>query len=315
MKIFINEHEDRPRAGWRLLLQFIIMVVIMAVVGFGFYFVLPTSLPLMSAAPMFFAVIGSVWIAAKYFDNRPLADYGITFNRLWGNEFLLGVAIAALAQLVIFGIEWYAGWITITGYGWNVETETSFWIGFPAFLLAMLLVGFHEELFSRGYQILNLTEGLSYPSIGQRGALTIAVLLTSSLFGFLHYYNPNASALSTFNIILAGVVLAVPFILTGRLALSAGLHFSWNFVMAGIFGFPVSGQAIETSVLTIQQGGTDLITGGAFGPEAGLIGLLGMAIMLGGCCVYIKMAGHELTVNEIFSKEYQPSVKSDEQSL
>jgi len=315
MQIFINQQEDRPRAGWRVLLQFIIMVVIMAVVGLVFYLVLPTSLPLMSAGPMFFAVIGSVWIAAKYFDKRPLADYGINFNRLWSSEFLLGAAIAALAQMVIFGIEWSAGWISITGYGWNAETEVAFWIGFPAFFLAMLLVGFHEELFSRGYQILNLTEGFSYPGIGQGAALTIAVLLTSSLFGFLHYYNPNASALSTFNIILAGVVLAIPFILTGRLALSAGLHFSWNFVMAGILGFPVSGQTIETSVLQIQQNGSELITGGAFGPEAGLIGLLGMAIMLGGACVYIKMAGYELTVDEIFTNKYQPPAKSDEQRL
>jgi membrane protease YdiL (CAAX protease family) len=259
-------------------------------------------------------VIISVWIAARYFDKRPFTEYGININKLWLKEYLIGVFIAVVAQGTIFLIEWSAGWITITNFGWNVDTETPFGLGITIFFLTMLMVGFHEELFSRGYQTLNLTEGLRYPKIGARGAVIIAVLLTSSLFGLMHLGNPNASAISTFNIIIAGIVLATPFILTGRLALSAGLHFSWNFVMTGILGFPVSGMEVETTVLHIQQGGTKLWTGGAFGPEAGLVGLIGMAIIVGGSCVYVKVAEYELAIAELFKKKYEPAIKSDEQS-
>lgn len=313
MKVFINEKEQRLRAGWRLLFQFLLMFFILGLTGFAFSNLLPDSLLLSSVIPTFIGVVTSVWIAAQYFDKRAITDYGLNFNKRWATEFLVGAGIAAAAIGTVFLIEWWACWIRITGYGWNVPVETSFGIGFTSFFLSMLLVGFHEELFSRGYQILNLTEGFRF--IGQRGAIFIAVLLTSSLFGFLHFFNPNASLLSTFNITLAGVVLAIPYLLTGSLALSTGLHFSWNFVMAGVLGFPVSGKEIEFSVLHITQGGAELITGGAFGPEAGLLGLLGMAIMAGGSCVYLKMAGYELTVAELFTKEYQPTVKSHEQTI
>lgn len=314
MKIFINEEEQRLRAGWRLLFQLLIMVLFIGLGGLGFSYFMPGSLILSSVIPTFIGVVISVWIAARYFDKRALTDYGIEFDKIWAKEFLIGAGIAAAAQCIIFVIEWWTGWLTITDYGWNVPLESSFGLGIVGFFIAMLMVGFHEELFSRGYQILNITEGLQMPSIGQKGAIVIAVLLTSSLFGLLHFYNPNASAISTFNIILAGIVLAIPYILTGSLALSAGLHFSWNFVMAGVFGFPVSGKEIEFSVLHIKQGGTELWTGGAFGPEAGLLGLLGMAIIVGGSCVYIKMAGYELTVAEIFTNEDQPAVKIPEQT-
>lgn len=315
MDIFINEKEQRLRAGWRLLFQFLLMVVIIGAGFFGFSYLMPGSSIFSSVLPMFFGVIISVWVAARYFDKRPLTDYGIDFNKTWRREFLIGTGIAAAAQGTIFLIEWWAGWITVVNYGWNIPLESSFGLGISGFFVAMLMVGFHEELFSRGYQILNITEGLRYPSLGRRGALIIAVLMTSSFFGIMHASNPNASLISTFNIILAGVVLAVPYFLTGRLALSVGLHFSWNFVMAGVLGFPVSGKTIEITVLDIQQGGPELWTGGAFGPEAGLVGLLGMAIIVGGSCVYIKRAEGELTVAELFEKNEQLAMKSDEQAL
>jgi len=103
-------------------------------------------------------------------------------------------------------------------------------------------------------------------------------------------------------------------VMTGSLGLSVGLHFSWNFVMAGILGFPVSGKNIEFSILQIEQSGADFFTGGAFGPEAGILGLLGMAIMLGGSLVYIKQSRRELHIDPLFIKDYQQNTKSDEQT-
>jgi membrane protease YdiL (CAAX protease family) len=314
MNIFINDNEQRLRAGWRLLIQLIIMFLLVGFGMMGLQFLVSNSLIIASVFPQFIGIIASIWIAARLLDRRSFFDYGLNFNRRWQKDFLTGTAIAAFAVGTIFLIEWWAGWITIIEYGWNVDAETPFGLGLSSFFLAMLMVGFYEELFSRGYQILNLTEGLRYPNIGEHGAIIIAILLTSALFGFMHFFNANASAISTFNIILAGIVLATPYILTGSLALSVGLHFSWNFVMAGVLGFPVSGKEIETTILHIQQGGTDLWTGGSFGPEAGILGLLGMAIMLGGSCVYIKWAGYELSTAELFQKEYRPALKSDGQT-
>lgn len=314
MDIFINNNEQRLRAGWRLLAQFLLMFVLISLGVFVSQFMVSDSF-MATIMSQFTGITLSVWIAARWLDKRSFFDYGLTLDRRWRNEFLIGTGIAAFAMGTIFLLEWSAGWITITGFGWNSEAESSFVVSILSFFLGMLMVGFHEELVFRGYQVLNITEGVRYPSLGHRGALIAAVLVTSSIFGIMHVFNPNASLISTFNIILAGVILAVPYILTGSLSLSVGLHFSWNFMMAGVWGFPVSGMEIEYSIIHIKQGGTELWTGGAFGPEAGLMGLLGMAIMLGGSCVYIRWAEGELAVAELFKKDEQSSMKSGEQTL
>jgi len=61
---------------------------------------------------------------------------------------------------------------------------------------------------------------------------------------------------------------------TGRLSTAIGLHVTWNLCQGAVFGFPVSGDKEGASLLGIQQGGPTLMTGGAFGPEAGLMGVL-----------------------------------------
>ncbi len=314
MDIFINEDEQRLKAGWRLLIQFILMFLF---VGLGIMSVqqmFENPLMVYTTVPQFLGIILSIWIASKLLDKRSFFYYGIHINKQWGKDFLGGCFIAAASIGTVFLIQWSLGWITIIEFGWEAELETPFWTGITSFFAAMLMVGFHEELLSRGYQLLNITEGLTYPAVGLNGALVTAIILTSSLFGFMHFFNPNASFISTFNIILAGIVLAVPYVLTGSLGISVGLHFSWNFVMAGVLGFPVSGRNIEFSVLQIQQSGSVFLTGGAFGPEAGILGLLGMAIMLGGSLVYIKQSRHELYIAQLFKKGSQPNMKSPEQS-
>ncbi len=63
------------------------------------------------------------------------------------------------------------------------------------------------------------------------------------------------------------------FIRTEKLWLPIGLHFSWNFFQGFVFGFPVSGYVIvgffETTI-----SGSELWTGGSYGPEGGLIGII-----------------------------------------
>ena len=67
--------------------------------------------------------------------------------------------------------------------------------------------------------------------------------------------------------------------MTGSIAIPIGIHVSWNFFQGHVFGFPVSGgKDFFTTVVAIEQGGPELWTDGAFGPEAGLIGLFGFVL-------------------------------------
>ena len=109
------------------------------------------------------------------------------------------------------------------------------------------------------------------PRSNSKTAVLISYLLISVFFGFLHGNNPNATLVSSINVSLIGLFLGLAFILTGELAIPIGLHIAWNFTQGYVFGFPVSGSETHISLIGIHQTGPILWTGGAFGPEGGLI--------------------------------------------
>jgi hypothetical protein len=138
---------------------------------------------------------------------------------------------------------------------------------------------------ARGYLLRNLAESLNFEKIGSQASVWIALILTSILFGWLHSANPNATAASTFMLVFAGLLLGLGYILTGELAIPIGFHITWNFFQGNIFGFPVSGTTPQASFIQINQSGPSAWTGGAFGPEAGLLGLF--AYILGAVLIVI----------------------------
>jgi ethanolamine transporter EutH len=108
------------------------------------------------------------------------------------------------------------------------------------------------------------------------------VFLSSAVFGILHWSNPNAAWNSVVGIFLAGIFLAFAYTRTRKLWLPIGLHIGWNFFEGVVFGFPVSGLDIFQLVHHTVTG-PELWTGGAFGPEAGLI--IFPALLLGSLLV------------------------------
>jgi hypothetical protein len=113
------------------------------------------------------------------------------------------------------------------------------------------------------------------------------VIGSSVIFAALHLGNPGANWMGFIGIFCAGMLLAFAAVRTGRLWLSIGIHIGWNFFEGVVFGFPTSGVAIY-SLLRIHVTGPVLWTGGAFGPEAGLIILPALVIGAGLVYLYTK---------------------------
>lgn len=305
--IFINHSENRLRAFWRLIIQGgiflgiiiigsipigILAGVLLAALGGNFRdpqaILAATGHPLLhagSALLSLLAIFISYWVAARWLDRRPFRDFGFHLTRRWWADFGFGLLLGAVLMAIIFAVELATGWITITGFWHSFREDASFLASILAYVVVYFCVGIYEEMFSRGYQLRNLAEGLNFKVIGPRGALLIAYLFSSSIFGLLHLGNPNATAVSTLNLVVAGLFLGLGYVLTGELAVPIGLHMTWNFFQGNVFGFPVSGTSTAASLIAIQQRGPDLWTGGAFGPEAGLIGLA--AILLGSLLIIL----------------------------
>ncbi len=282
-----NPQEGRFRAAWRLVLQYALWVFT-AVLLYRFLGDPLTSL-LSRTAPDLQAVSGqivrfslrlvaalvSTWIAARYVDRRLFRDLGMNLDAHWWYDLAFGLVLGAVLMTLVFTIEYSLGWISIRErFAVAPPGGVPFVVALTGPIVAFIVVGISEEILSRGYQLRNMAEGFN---IGRRhsvGALALAWLLSSAIFGLFHASNPNATRISTANLMMAGLFLGLGLVLTGRLGLPIGLHISWNFFQGNVFGFPVSGNDYTAATFfAIRQGGPDLWTGGAFGPEAGLIGI------------------------------------------
>ena len=245
---------------------------------------LPPALRLLSGVAGLLVAVLTVWLAGRFLDERPFADFGFHLGAGWWLDLLFGMVLGALLVTVVFFIELGLGWVRVTGAFEIYDTGASFAVSMLIPIVYFVCVGIHEETLSRGYQLKNSAEGLNYPSLGPRGAVLLAWVLTSVFFGVLHADNPNATPISTLNIVLAGLMLGLGYVLSGELAIPIGLHITWNFFQGTIYGFPVSGVGpFGASLLETEQGGPELWTGGLFGPEGGLlipvVMLLGMSLI------------------------------------
>jgi len=181
---------------------------------------------------------------------------------------LAGITIAGLMMGLIFTLEWALGWLHIDGFAWQMQSTQVVLQGLLSVSFLFFLVGWQEELLFRGYQLQNIADGLN---------LAWGVILSSIIFSLAHLSNPGASSTSVLGILAAGIFLAFGYLRSKKLWLPIGLHIGWNFFEGVVFGFPVSGLDIY-KLTQISVTGPRLITGGDFGPEAGLVLLPGLAL-------------------------------------
>ncbi len=232
------------------------------------------------------------WLLARLIEWRPMSDLSL---RGAGMELLLGALLGVVLLSVIMGIIALGGGYRITG------------VNSPQVMLYALGVGivsgFVEEVVMRG---------VFYRIVEESLGTWIATLLSALLFGFLHAGNDNATLVSSLSIaISAGPLLAWAYIMTRRLWICIGIHFAWNFTLGGVYGAAVSGNNMP-GLFSSELSGPELLSGGAFGPEASVVTMvaaLGLSIVL-----YVIAAQRGHVIKPFWSRSRRGETPSTESS-
>lgn len=212
-------------------------------------------------------VLAVLFLSVRLFEGKTLASVGLGTRGAPG-FFGLGLLLGALALSATTAILFLAKAYRIDGLG---TASSPLALGRAALLF--FLIALFEECLSRAVVFRLLEQGL-----GTWAALGLSALL----FGFLHAFNPGATVLSSVAIALeAGVLLGAAYVASRSLWLPIGLHTAWNFFEGPVYGAPVSGIPFP-SFFQGRFPGPVWLTGGAFGPEAGLpTVLIGSGLGLG----------------------------------
>ncbi len=283
--IFFNQYQNRLRSGWRILIYFILFYAIFALASLIIQnFIHIRIIKSLISFLVFPAIaLGTLWLGGRYLDHREFKDYGFNFSTRWWLDFIFGIILSALLICIVFLFEKAIGWIKIVDYFQNQRegyTGMPFIIPLLMGLIFYIIVGLYEEILFRAYQITNLSEGFNKKNAISNKAIVGAYILSSIIFGLFHSSNQNVTYLGIINIVLLGLFFGLPYVLSGELAIPVALHVSWNFFQGLFFGFPVSGEHNNLAIIAIEQSGPQIWTGGAFGPEGGLIG--SVVLVIGG---------------------------------
>lgn len=211
----------------------------------------------------------AIFIAVKI-DRRPVSSMGI-HRRGAVSEYLMGLGIGVL----LFG---GAVAIALLSDAVTLAVNPAVQIGvLLLYFFAFLVQGFAEEVLCRGYFMMTLS---------QSNSPVTAVIGSSLAFALIHSSNAGSTPLALLNVGLAGALFGIYMWKRGSIWGAAAIHSIWNFMQGNIFGIPVSGNVMTSSLFTVTQDTLKQhVHGGEFGLEGGLavtiVLLVGIGIFVG----------------------------------
>jgi uncharacterized protein len=263
-RLFLKDDRLRP----------VFRVVIYAVAVFAVQYLLSGLIGFRGGFALFecisaIFVVGIAFALRRFLDRRSIDSLGMPLRTRWGRLLTLGLALGAGMQLLVFALEAAVGELKVTGFS-SFAVDLRF---LPVWIVGFAAAAIAEEMQFRGYVLQNLWEEMGFWP---------AALVSSALFALLHFGNPNIGAhpwIAAADIAGFGLWACLSIAWTKSLWLALGTHFGWNLFEGPILGAQVSGIGTQ-SVLSQTVSGPDLLTGGSFGPEAGLYGIAVLAIGL-----------------------------------
>lgn len=186
----------------------------------------------------------------------------------WLRNFAAGIGLGGALMLAPALFLWLSGWVTFQAG----ESASADVLNAVALMAGVALA---EELLFRGVLFQRLIDAFGF----WPAQLTIA-----ALFALTHLGNPGMVGTTKLwagtNIFLASVLLGLAYRSTRSLAMPIGLHFMANTMQGVILGFGVSGtheaRVLEPKMLASEE----WLTGGTFGLEASLPGLVALVVLI-----------------------------------
>ena len=216
------------------------------------------------------ALIGSAvatFVCWKIYDEMPMPQFGLALERWGARDFLIGsgVGMIAVALALTPCLLLHAASFTAAVDGAQVT------IGTALFVTVLIFCGAAgEEMLFHGFAFQTLINGL--------GPFA-TILPVAIIFGLLHLGNPDATWLGSANTAGFGIVFGYAVYRTQGLWLAIGMHFGWNIAMP-FFGVKLSGITMRVTGYEMTWSAGPLWSGGAYGPEGGLLASLALVAML-----------------------------------
>ena len=249
--------KKRPLWIWFLLF---IVAAFLSIIGYGLlilgyqgadYFAHP-SLTVVAAA----IILGLYALFVRWMERHWPAD--LSLGKIVPHT-LLGILVGFIFMVLVVSTIVAMGYATVMWKGFSVEKQFSVFMMF-------LAVAVGEEMIFRG---------VIFRWIDERWNTWVALLISAILFGWMHISNDNATWWSSLAIAVeAGLLLGAVYKWSGSLWVPIGIHWAWNYTQGNIFGLAVSGSDAGETMLSTIVNGPDIITGGAFGPEASIISVI-----------------------------------------
>ena len=240
-------------------------------------------------------MFGLAFAVGWWHRRRPLARYGVTLagtpaSRQVGTGVLLFAVVGLFPALLMLlqnhiSIGEGADHWTIFSYEWNL----GFWVFM--FVSSFGLVPIFEELFTRGYFQMRLTEDLGAGS---------AILITAVVFAFSHtqYYKLELLSLGIlFSIVLSSIIGGYVFYRTGSLVPVIIAHAIGNVPWRGAFDFAVPALSILLIIVFRREiAGTARHLFAEFGYSTSLIHVAAGAVVMAGVVVTLMTVQNLLAV-------------------
>lgn len=203
------------------------------------------------------AMIVLVCLFCRLLQKRKLHTLGFVKKDIL-KEYGLGMLLAFGFFSVCVGLGLVTGAYTFGGLAADFSLGV-----FALYLLGYMVQGMAEEVLCRGYFL---------GSYARRYPAYAAVLANSLLFASLHLFNSGITVLAFINLTLFGVFASLYFIRRGSIWGIGAFHTVWNLVQGNFYGILVSGTMQGNTFMTmVPKEGQELLSGGSFGMEGGLI--------------------------------------------